>query len=345
MICDESIGSRVRASRAWRSWIAAAALAAALPLAQGCATSGGGATADGPTGELVLGLTQPGPHGEIYRLSNALFDVTTADGSTTTFDGSNVPQLVLSLPPGIASVLLEPGWTLQKSTDGGGTFQPVSALLGSVNPSGVRILANQPVFATFEFLLDETNGLLQISLGVVTQPRELAGGFIVQSADGALADYQLAANRNMDFAVFFALTSMESVTLDDGTKQRVYTAFSQGGSFGPIPPVPGAVAAAFYNDHLGTLAGPIAADLAAGSVSFTVAVHPDATITVSGSVVGGSTDIEFAPAPIDVVPPTIGADGFPDDVFFYAQQVPFTMTSTDGTVTGFLRLRNIVPSP
>ncbi|HEX3764817.1 MAG TPA: hypothetical protein VHW23_39245 [Kofleriaceae bacterium] len=345
MICLDSIGSHVRASRARLSWIAAAALAAALPLAQGCATDRTGTTDDGPTGELVLSLTQPGPHGEIYQLTSALFDVTTADGTTTTFDGSNAPQLVLSLPPGLASVFLEPGWTLQKSTDGGGTFQPVQALLGSVNPNGVRILANQPAFATYEFLLDETNGLLQISLGVITQPRELAGGFIVQSADGALADYPLTANRNMDFGVFFSLTSMESVTLTDGTKQRVYTAFSQGGSFGPIPPVPGAVAAAFYNDHIGTLAGPIAADLAAGSLTYTVAAHPDATITVSGSLIGGSTDIEFAPAPIDVVLPTIGADGFPDDVFFYAQQVPFTMTSADGTMAGFLRLRNIVPSP
>src|SRR5678815_50720 len=70
MICSDSmIGISVRTGRV-RPWIVAALLAAAVPLAQGCATdrAGGGATEEGPTGELVISLTQPGPHGEIYHL-------------------------------------------------------------------------------------------------------------------------------------------------------------------------------------------------------------------------------------------------------------------------------------
>jgi hypothetical protein len=347
MICNDlMIGwTHVRAARAGLSWIAAAALAAAVPLAQGCATDR--ATQEEPTGDLVISLTQSGPHGEIYQLINATFDIENTRVSTTvntTIDSSG-PQLSVSLPPGLTQVFLRDGWTLQKSTDGGLTFQPVPALLGSLNPNSTRILANQPVFIRFDFLIREVNGTLQISLGVIPEPRELAGGYVVQTATGKLAGYALPQNQNMDFAVFFQLTSLESVTLDDGTKQHVYTAFGQQGSLGPIPQGVGAVAAEFDNDNLGFLSGPTAIDLSGGSLTYTVAARPDGTITLSGSLTGDVTDIELAPSAIDAVLPTIGPDGFPDDVFFYDTEVPFTQTSPAGTIAGILRLRHIVPSP
>lgn len=348
MICSDSMTgwTRVRASRARLSWIAAAAFAAALPLVQGCAMdpATGGATMEEPTGELVISLTQPGPHGEIYQLTNATFDINVLSTQTTLTVSGDGPQLTASLPPGLAVIFLRDGWTLEKSTDGGVTFQPVSALLGSINPGGVRILANQPAFIRFDFLIREVNGTLQISLGVIPEPRELAGGFIVQTATGDLANYALPQNRSMDFAVFFQLTSLESVTLDDGTKQRVYTAFSQGGSFGPIPQAPGAVAAEFYNDHLGILSQSIATELAGGFLTYTVAAHLDNTITVSGQLIGGSTDIEFAADAIDAVLPPLDADGFPADAFFYDSDVPFLLTSGPDTINGILRVRNLVPS-
>jgi hypothetical protein len=346
MICNEStIGSTsVRATRAWRPWIAAAVLATALPLAQGCATdpADGGAT-EGPTGELVISLTQPGPHGEIYQLANAFFDITNAQGITTV--NGNGPQLSVPLAPGLASIFLRDGWTLGKSTDGGVTFQPVSALLGTFNPVAVRVLANQPAFARFDFLIRQTNGTLQISLGVVADPRELAGGIVVLTATGALAGYALVPNHLLDFAVFFQLSSLESVTLGDGTKQRVYTSINQGSSFGPIPAPAGALAAEFYNDKLGILSGPASASLTGGTLTYTVAAHPDGTITVSGDLVGVSTELTFAPDAIDAVLPPLDADGFPSDAFFYDSDVPFSMDIGPDTLTGTLRVRHIPPAP
>jgi hypothetical protein len=350
MICNESTtgSTPVRATSARLPWLAAAALAAAFPLAEGCVTQGAADPAgqDGPTGELVLSLTQSGPHGEIYQLTNATFDITLVDtGAVTTLDG-NGPTLSVSLPPGRISVRLHDGWILEKSVDNGATFQPVSALLGSLNPSGARILANQPEFLRFDFLIRQTSGSLQISFGVVTDPRELAGGFVVQSATSSLAGYAVPPNTQLDFGVFFQLTSVESAELADGTKQVTYTAFSNGGSFGPIPQQPGAVAAEFYNDHIGTLAGPIAADMTGAFLTYTVAARPDGTIQLSGQLIGATSNLQFGPNAIDVILPSLDASGFPNDVFFYDSTAPFTLTTDSfGSASGLLRVRNIVPPP
>ena len=348
MFCNESTtgSTSVRATGARRSWIAAAALAAALPLAQGCATTpGGGAAAEGPTGELVISLTQPGPHGEIYHLANAFFEVVhTDDGATFFVDGSGFgAQATVSLPPGIVDVTLLDGWSLEKSTDGGVTFQPVSALLGSPQTNALRILANQPAFVEFAFLIRQTSGTLAITLGIVAAPRELAGGVLVNSASGDLAGYALGTARTLDFGVFFKLFSIESVTLPDGTKQHLYTAFGQQGSLGPTPLPSTAVAAEFYNDELGTLSA-LARGFTGGTLTYAVSARPDGTIELSGSLLG-TADLEFGPNAIDAILPTIGPDGFPNDEFFYDSTLPFTLLEQQGAMSGLLRMRHLLPQP
>lgn len=323
------------------SFVAAAALALA-PLAAGCTA--------GPapeTGDVMLMLTQPGPHGEIYHLGNATFDIVHNEtGEVTTVDGGGLgAQVDVSVSPGIVFISLRDGWTLEKSTDGGASFQPVSALLGSPNPNIVRVLANQLSFVQFAFLIRQTNGTLGITLGVVANPRELAGGIVIDSATDELAPYALAANRTFDFGAFFNLVSVETSTLDDGTHQRTYTAFGQQGSFGPVPLPTAALGIEFYNDSVGTFAGPIARELTGGFLTYTVAARPGGTVDVAGSLIGGATDIEFGPTPIDVTIPSIDADGFPGDEFFYASQVAFTQTSQQGTATGLLRVRQLLEAP
>jgi hypothetical protein len=338
-----SASAHVRTARMAMSVIATVLLAAAVPFAQGCATTA--APDDPETGELLLQLVQPGPGGEVYHLANATFDITSfVTGAVTTVDGSGFePQVVVSLPPGLIDVELRDGWMLEKSVDGGTTFQPVSALLGTPNPNVVRVLANSLVFVQFDFIIRQTNGSTAISLGIVTAPRELAGGFVVQNATDGLANYNVPPNRGLDFAVFFKLFSLASVTLEDGTKQRVYTAFGQQGSFGPVPLPQTAVAAEFYNDRLGILSGPIAKELAGAFLTYTVAAKTDGTIELTGSLIGGSTDIEFGTNAIDVIVPTLDADGFPNDEFWYDSTVPFTQTSSQGSLSGLLRMRHLLP--
>jgi hypothetical protein len=54
---------------------------------------------------------------------------------------------------------------------------------------------------------------------------------------------------------------------------------------------------------------------------------------------------EFGPNPIDAILPSLDADGFPEDVFFYDSMAPFTHISAQGTLSGLLRVRHIPPPP
>jgi hypothetical protein len=326
-------------ARASRSSIAAAVLAISMTLATGCATDAGSPE----TGQLVLPLTQLGSHGELYHLANATFDITGASGLTTVDGGGNQSQVTATLPPGLFWITLRDGWRLEKSIDGGATYAPVSALLGTPNPNAFRVLANQPIIVDFDFLIRNINGTLMIRLGVVTQPRELAGGMVISQATDGLASYAAPENRALDFAIYYTLATFESETLPDGTKQHNYLAGTIG-VLGPKAPLETPLAAEFYNDRLGLLAGSVAPDLTAGFLQYTVAAKPDGTTALSGFIAGGFTEIDFQPSPIDTLTmPTIGADGFPNDEFFYDSGVPFTLTSSLGTMSGTLRMRHLVP--
>jgi hypothetical protein len=319
----------------------AAVLAGAAIALSGCAAAG---DADEPaTAQLVLPLVQPGSAGELYHLANATFDITALNSSfAATVDGSgSESSLAVALPPGLFTVQLRDGWTLEKSVDGGASFAPVSALLGTTNPSTARALAGQPVIVEFGFVIRNADSTAQITLGVEPHPRELAGGFVVTAATDGLADYAVS-NRQLDFAVFFQLGFNTLETLADGTKERVYTAGPFGVAnafFSGVTPV----ATEFYNDHIGTLAGAIAHDLQGAFLQYRVGLKPDGSFELSGQLIGGATDVEFGPNAIDVDLPGIGSDGFPNDAFFYDSTLPFTMTSGEGTITGVLRMRQLLP--
>jgi hypothetical protein len=322
-------------------------MALAILFTQGCASNGGSPTSGDPaTGQLVFSLQQSGPHGELYRLTNAEFEINDATGGLSFVDGSGTaPSVAASVPPGIATIALLDGWSLLKSTDGGVSFQPVSALLGTLNPQTQRVLVNTPIIVSYDFIIRDANGTVLITLGVTAAPRELTGGILVQSATDGLADYAVGQNRSFDFAFYFGLGSLQSVTLPDGTKQHVYSAGQLTNIASPIPSINTPLAAEFFNDRIGTLAGPIAADLTGGFLSYAVSAKPDGTMELSGEYDGQNTVISFGPSPIDLAIPTIGPDGFPTDQFFYDSNVPFTATALQGTLSGVLRIRHVVPAP
>jgi hypothetical protein len=111
--------------------------------------------------------------------------------------------------------------------------------------------------------------------------------------------------------VYFKLFSLESVTLPDGTKQRLYTAFGQQGSLGPVPLPSTALAAEFFNDAIGTIAGTIGPSMTGGALTYTVSAKPDGTVELSGQLFGTFSEIDFGPNAIDAIIPTLDADGFP----------------------------------
>lgn len=280
------------------------------------------------TGVVQLPLTQTGPHGEQFRLTNATFDITGAGGFAQTVTSGTEAVIAMSAPPGILTVQLHDGWQLEQ-IDASGLFRPVDALLGSPNPSTLRVLADQPAIAEFDFLVRDPNGTLEVRLGVVPRPRELAGAFIVNDATDGFAPY---AHARLDFAIFFDLAALDSVAQPDGARQRIYTA--------------GPAAMEFYNDQIGTLSTAVSRDLVGGFLQYTVAARPDGSVELSGSMQGTASILSFGPNTIDL-PPAIGPDGFPVDQFFFDSVLPFTLEDTEpsGTMTGVLRLRHLVPAP
>lgn len=329
-----------RAARSAR--ILSGSILAALALAAGCATTEPSAPDEPATAQIVIPLIQGGTRGELYHLANATFDVTGRGGFATTLDGSTFESsLSVNVPPGIFSIELRDGWVLERSLDGGESFTPVSALLGTPNPNTARALANQPAFVSFDFLIREATGSLELRLGVVPDPRELAGGIVIDTATDGLAAY---TGTSFDFAVFFQLASLQSVELPDGGKQRIYDA-GQLGVIGPFPQFASAVAAEFYNDPIGILAGPVADDLAGAFLEYLVTARPEGTVELQGQMIGLETQIDFGPHTIEAVVPSLDVGGFPDDVFFYDSTLPFTLTHFSlGTMSGVLRVRHIVPS-
>lgn len=304
----------------------ALSLAALALSATGCATASG---SDSEVGTVVIPLQQTGADGALYHLS-AQFQVDGPSGTqivdATGFDSS----VTLTLPPGITNVTLLDGWTLERSVDLGGTYTPVSAVLGTLNPFAVRVLANFSDTLVFQFIVRQAVGQLTISFGVTLHPRELAGGIIIDAATGDFAPY---AGVRPDFAVYHDATT-ERVTLPDGTKQLVFSS--------------GALAAEFFNDPHGLLTGTIGPSFTGGFVQYHFDAKPDGSQEIAGEL-----DAFQAPFPVLTFGPHVlqfnrlplDADGFPTDVFINESAVPFTMDvffpSGEATLTGTLRFRSI----
>jgi hypothetical protein len=319
-----------------RSLAFAALLACSLaPIAAGCATPD---DVSDP-GTIELSIVHPNPDGSSYVLADAAFEITSVAGTETVY-WNNPEPLQLALPPGLASVRLLDGWRLEKYERGGNVPQVLPAALGTVNPVDLRILAGVTASVDFGFIVRTGTGNITVDFGVLTDPRELAGGIRIETATGILAPYveDVEASR-LDFAFSFGLGRLESVVLPDGTKDHVYTAGSY--QYRETPFV-----ADFYNDRIGILANEVGPALAAGLLEYHLAARPDGTIELSGGLWAwlGEVVLDIPPYTVTGVLP-LGPDGFPADTFFHDGSVPFTMTVTlpsgDGTITGFLNLRHI----
>lgn len=314
----------------------ALSLAAVAPVAAGCVTQ----DEEVGQGSLVMPLVQTGPDGASYHLTNAFFEIV-GPGGTQVVGSELGASLSVSLPPGITTIELLDGWTLTRTPATGSIPEPVSALLGTANPFVLRVLANQTTTVSFGFIVRSTDGTAEITFGVTTDPRELAGGVRISDATGDFAPYlATSAGRRADFAVYFELRQLDSVILADGTRERVY--FAGIDEFDPTP-----VAAEFFNDTVGTLRDLVGPSLAGGYLEYHIGARPDGSIQLHGTLSGGGapfTTIDFGPYTLRAFVP-LDADGFPADVFFHDDSVPFTMVTSfdtgDATMSGFLNLRHI----
>jgi len=295
------------------------------PLASGCTAP---ADADADTGTLELPLVQPGSDGAIYRLA-ATFDIEGPASSIHLVATDNEPSVTLQLPPGLTNVTLLDDWALTRSTDGGGTFRPVSALLGNRNLQQVRVLANHTDQVVFQFLVRSPDGDLTVTFGVTDHPRELAGGMVIDQGTNLFAGYP--HNVQVDFATYYKLVELDKNVLADGSKDRVFAS--------------DATATEFFNDGVGALSGTVAPALQGGILVWHLIARPDGTQEISGEL-----DALVAPFPVLTFGPhTFGfplpfdGDGFVSDVFFN-ESIPFSLEvfgNVPGRMNGTMRFRNV----
>ncbi len=313
--------------------IAALSFAAVAPIAAGCVTQ----DEEVGQGSLVMPLVQTGPDGASYQLANATFEIV-GPGGTQFVSSAFESSLSVSLPPGLTTIRLFDGWELWRTPAGASIPEPVSALLGTANPLSLRVLANYTETVSFGFLVRDTSGAAEITFGVTPEPRQLAGGVRISEGTGEFEPY-LISNR-ADFAFYFELHDLDTVILPDGTRERVYLA-------GIVDNDPTPVAAEFFNDQVGTLSNLVGPSLAGGYLEYHVAARPDGSLEFQGTFIGVRapfTTIDFGPYTMRASVP-LDADGFPADVFFHDDSVPFTMLtdfdSGAATMSGFFNLRHI----
>jgi hypothetical protein len=293
------------------------------PLASGCTTN-----QDAATGTLEIPLEQRGSDGAIYHLA-ADFDIEGPGISTIFSSTGNEPSITLNLSPGLTNVTLLDNWTLTRSFDNGGTFRPVSALLGSQNLQQVRVLANHTDTISFQFLIRSTSGVLTISFGVTAQPRELAGGMVVDQGTDLFAGYR--HNQQLNFATYYKLVELDKDVLADGSKDRVF--------------VSDATATEFFDDDVGALAGTVAPALQGAFLVWHLIARPDGTEEISGELDGLVSPfpvLTFGPHTF-VFPLPLDTDGFVSDVFFN-ESIPFSLDvfgSESGHLNGTMRFRSI----
>jgi alpha-tubulin suppressor-like RCC1 family protein len=129
--------------------LAAASLAACG--AQGIIGDKGGSGNDG-TGTVELALTGQGSLGNQYVLSNATFSIVGPVSQTVVGDPNVVSA---SLPAGVYTVTLQPGWTLSRVTAMGNVA--VTATLASANPQTFVINGSQTTTVTWFFNVSGPN--------------------------------------------------------------------------------------------------------------------------------------------------------------------------------------------
>ncbi len=282
--------------------------------------------AEAELGRLELPLSSTTSEGTLYRLS-ATFSVTSAAG-VVQIDGTTPrPSVAAEVAPGLAEVRLDDGWSMSRSLDGGDSFAPVQALLGSANPMLLRVFAGTSSTLTFEFLIVEPEGVVNLRFAVSETTRQLGGYASFDEATGVFAPY---LHRSVDLAIFSELRSY--LTSSEAGKSRVYYAYTN--------------ALQLYGDEDGAL-GEVTDNLSGGTLQYEVTAKPDGSQEMSGtylSYAGPRTDLVFEPAEVFGLR-ELDSDGYPTDTTFQAY-LPFSLTlyqSEVSTAQGHLLLTHLVP--
>jgi len=280
-----------------RSLVLASVVILGLAFAAGCAE-----VASPVVTGIEIPLIQPGAGDTVYRLT-ATFEIRRPDGTFLTVDGGGPDAAVtVELDPGFHQLRVMDGWTLERSLDAGTTFAAVDAILGSPNPTFVRVIPNLIVNPRLQFLVREATGSIAISFGVVDPPAQLSGDVrFVEAPDPAYAAY---VNTAVDMEIWFTTNGQQISVDQDGTCGRLYDSFIN--------------ALQLFNDGPGQLAA-LSTDFSGGFLTFTTRSHPDGVQDFSGEYFanrGSFAEFRFGLSARAAL--TVDQNNCPADDFFFA---------------------------
>ena len=318
------------------STLLAAALAlAALTTGAGCALSeaGGDAGGDGSaagdalaTGRIEMPLVAIDEDGAVYRLDDISLQLTGSTGSSV-FVAAATDATSLAAPahPGVVSVRLLQGWSMQRSLDGGASFSPIGAVVASLNPASVSVFANTSSALAFDFLVREASGTVNVRFAARKTTGQMNGVMYPQQATGALAPYR---HGQLSLSLFFS------------------------GSFIPFPQeglpslslVSYTTALEFADDAFGVMSEQVAPQMSGYTLVLDVVSKVDGTQELGGSFTHNFTSYEpiltFGPAPLHQ-PLASDEQGYPI-AGAMAAQLPFTLELNDeegSMMSGVLNLQ------
>lgn len=268
----------------------------------GCMASAGDEAAeaderDAQLGELVLPLLEVGQDGTIYRLRDAVFEVTAADGAQHLLDGNiDAGEVATKLAPGLTTLRLRDGWRLERSTDEGATFEAVGALCTLPDPTYLRILPGATERLRVDFLLRDPRGTFAVVFHVAKPNYMLGASLYIEEGTGVFAAYP---GRVVELATYFQTFGAERRDEEDGGKSLFYRGHN--------------TVTELFNDELGAFADHAAQQLILGSLQLRVTARPD------GSFQMGSTYTGYYAATMTIEPATayaydgVDAEGYPRD--------------------------------
>lgn len=318
-----------KASLALSSALALAALTslASLTSLAGCLAEEGGAGGGdrATTARVQVPLTRVADDGTIYRLKGVRLALSGSGGARIVEADDGAATFSFEAEAGVLSAKLLDGWSLEKSGDGGATFSAVGAVLASLNPMVLAISPNSYATLTFEFLLRNPNGTVDVLFLAERVSGQLNALVFPQEATGRLAPYRFS---QLGMALYY-----------------------KGSSFHlPSPDGPALVTWSWttgleiYDDRLGLLSEELAPRMSGYALHFEVAARQDGTQLVSGDFTNNHQPddpaLSFAGSQL-WQPLPLNDNGYPVPGPLLGQ-VPFSLSLADeegSTMSGVMNLQ------
>lgn len=319
------------------SALALASLTSLTPLASlaslaGCLAEEGGASGGdrATTGRVEVPLTRVADDGTIYRLQGVRLALSGSGGARIVEADDGAATLSFEAEAGVLSAKLLDGWSLEQSGDGGATFSAVGAVLASLNPMVLAISPNSYATLSFEFLLRNPSGTVDVRFFVEQVSGQINALVFPREATGRLAPYRFS---QLGMALYYKGSSYHLPSPDGPA--LVTWSWTTG--------------LEIYDDRLGLLSEELAPRMSGYALHFEVAAREDGTQLLSGDFTNNHQPddpaLSFSGSEL-WQPLPLNETGYPVPGPLLGQ-VPFSISLADeegSTMSGVMNLQSLPAS-